>query len=166
MAIRLFSALMLFLSLALVFMSVQDFYSIELSPNELNFKNIIARNIDLYELNSTQIKSNYKADQWTRYETRDLFDEAVILGYDFNLSTKELVLEKTVAIFNDDTIYEDINKTKIEAKNLLYDRVKKELSTNLPFKAHKDDDLLMGSFLHYDLEKKRLNIQGVKAWLE
>lgn len=92
MAIRIFAVLMALFSLALVFLSVQDFYFIDIKPYGIDFKNIEANALSAYELNSSQIKTHYNSSQWTRYQDKDLFSDVRVLGFDFNVSANKLSL--------------------------------------------------------------------------
>lgn len=166
MAIRIFAVLMALFSLSLVFLSVQDFYFIKIQPYGIDFKNIQANKLSAFELNSTQIKAHYNALEWTRYQNKDIFSRVRVFGYDFNVSANELALIKSIVELSGNVLYEDINQTRIEAKKLVYDKKRENLSTKNEFIAHKNNSILKGNTLSYNLDSKELRIQGVKAWLE
>lgn len=165
MAIKIFSVLMGLFSLTLVFLSVQDFYFIDSKPYGIDFKNVEANNLSAFELNSSITKANYKASQWTRYQDKDIFSVVRVFGFDYNLSAKELKLAGDITQLSGNVLYEDINQTRIEAQRLNYDKKKEILSTRAEFSAYRGDNILKGNALSYDLQKKELNIRGVKAWL-
>lgn len=166
MAIKIFGILMALFALVLVFLSTQDLYSIEIEQKAIDFNNIEAFELYAYELNASEVKANYQALKWLRYESRDLFDEIKVFTQDFNLSSKEaLVVDKNIT-FNGDVLYNDINDTKISTQRLFYDGLNKNAYTDTEFKAYKGANLLVGKELDYDLDDKILHIKGkVKAWL-
>lgn len=166
MAIKIFVALMGLFSLSLVFLSAQDFYFIDIKPYGIDFKNVEANTLHAYELNASEVKANYNASQWVRYQDKDIFNKVKIFGLDFNLSSNELTLEDNLIVLSGKVYYEDINQTRIEAKKLFYDKKKENLSTKSDFTAYKSNNILKGNALDYDLHTKQLRIQGVKAWLE
>lgn len=166
MAIRIFAVLMALFSLALVFLSVQDFYFIDIKPYGIDFKNIEANALSAYELNSSQIKTHYNSSQWTRYQDKDLFSDVRVLGFDFNVSANKLILIGPAVKLSGNVFYEDINQTRIQTHNLLYDKKREILSTQNDFTAYKNNNILKGNALSYNLLTKELKIQGVKAWLE
>lgn len=153
-------------SLALVFLSVQDFYFIDVKPYGIDFKNVEANTLHVYELNASEVKANYNASQWVRYQDKDIFDKVRIFGFDFNLSSNELTLKDNLIILSGNVHYEDINQTRIKAQKLFYDKEKEILNTKSNFTAYKNNNILKGNALSYDLHTKQLHIQGVKAWLE
>ena len=166
MAVKFFSILMLFLTIALVFVSMQDFYFVEIKPYNINFKNVEAKKIDIYELNTSLVKTHYSSSQWFRHDDKDNFKNFLILGFDYNLSSSQMDLIKGNVLLSGKVLYEDINQTKIEAEELFYDRKKQNLSTKTDFKAYRGGNVLTGNFLSYDLQNKKLDIEGVKVWLE
>ena len=166
MAVKIFSILMLFLSLALVLVSMQDFYLIEMKPYNINFKNVEAKEIDIYELNTSQVKTHYSSSQWFRYEDKDTFNNFLILGFDYNLSSNQMALLKGNVLLSGKVLYEDINQTKIEAEELFYNPKKQKLNTETDFKAYRGGNILTGNSLSYDLKNKKLDIEEVKVWLE
>lgn len=166
MAIKIFAVLMGLFSLTLVFLSVQDFYFLDIKPYSIDFKNVEANKLSAYELNSTQVKANYNASQWTRYQNKDIFNAVRVFGFDYNLSANELALVSGAIELSGKVHYEDINQTRIDAQKLIYDKKKENLSTRSDFTAYKGNNILKGSALSYDLPSKELSIRGVKAWLD
>lgn len=153
-------------SLALVFLSVQDFYFIDIKPYGIDFKNVEANTLSAYELNSSEVKANYNAALWTRYQDKDIFNAVRVFGFDYNLSANELALTSGAVELSGKVHYEDINQTSIDAHKLNYDKKKQNLSTKSDFTAYKGNNTLKGNALSYDLRSKELSIRGVKAWLE
>ncbi len=169
MAIRIFGILIALFAISFTILSLQDPYSLNLKNYSLDFKNIEARNLDAYELNSTTIKSYYKADTWTRYENKDVFKDFVNLNLDFNLSANTLELlgkdfEKVV--FEGNVKYLGKDNTKLTSDKMEFDPKKKHLSTRAGFEAFIGENIINGDILNYDLKNKILQIQGVKAWLQ
>lgn len=166
MAIKIFSVLMGLFSLTLVFLSVQDFYFLDIKPYGIDFKNVEANTLSVYELNSTQVKANYNASQWTRYQNKDIFSAVRVFGFDYNISANELTLAGAIIELSGKVHYEDINQTRIDAQRLTYDKKKENLSTRTDFTAYRGNNILKGNALSYDLPSKELSIRGVKAWLD
>lgn len=166
MAIKIFVVLMCFFSLTLVFLSLQDFYFIDIKPYGVDFKNVEARRLDAFELNSTLVKANYTAEKWERYKDKDVFNAVFVYGYDFNLSANELISMDKNLTLNGNVRYTDINATSFETQRLFYDGVKKVVSSKSAFKAARKDSNISGKAFSYDTKSGELKIQGVKAWLE
>ena len=166
LAIKIFAVLMGLFSLALVFLSVQDFYFIDIKPYGVDFKNVEAKTLSVFELNSSGVKANYNAATWTRYQDKDIFNAVRVFGFDYNLSANELALTNGLVELGGNVHYEDINKTSIDTQKLIYDKKKENLSTRADFTAHRGSNILKGNALSYDLLTKELSIRGVKAWLD
>ena len=153
-------------SLVLVFLGTQDFYDFDFKTPGVDFKNIEASKLNVYELNSTLAKANYRANAWERYADKDIFSAVLVYGYDFNISSNALTFADGDISLQGRVRYSDINQTRFESESLFYDKKKRNLSTKVDFKAYRKDDLLTGTAFDYDLEDKKLKIRGVKAWLD
>ncbi len=153
-------------SLVLVFLGTQDFYDFDFKAPGVDFKNIEASKINVYELNSTLAKANYRASAWERYADKDIFSAVLVYGYDFNISSNALTFADGNISLQGKVRYADNNQTRFESESLFYDKKKRNLSARVDFKAYRKNDLLTGTAFDYDLEGKRLRIRGVKAWLD
>lgn len=168
MAIRIFGVLIALFTISFTILSLQDPYSLKLK-NALSFKNIEANDLSAYELNSTMVKSYYRANSWTRYEDKDVFKDFINLNLDFNLSANTLELlgkDLKQVIFEGDVVYLGQNNTKVLSPRMEFNPKDKILSTHLGFKAFIDGNIINGNILNYNLKSKILEIQGVQAWLE
>ncbi|MCH5337095.1 MAG: hypothetical protein J1D99_06755 [Campylobacter sp.] len=169
MAIRIFGVLVALFTISFTILSLQDPYSLNLKAHSLNFKNIEANDLSAYELNSTMVKSYYKANSWMRYENEDVFKDFINLNLDFNLSANILKLlgkDLKQVIFEGDVVYLGEDGTKVLSPKMEFNPKDKILSTHLGFKAFVNGNIINGEVLSYDLKKKKLEIQGAKAWLE
>lgn len=169
MAIRIFGILVALFTITFTILSLQDPYSLNLKSYTLNFKNIEAKNLNAYELNTTTIKSYYKANSWVRYADRDEFDNFVNLNLDFNLSANKLeFLNKQMdkVLFEGNVAYIGSDNVKMLADKIVYQPKNKVLSTDTGFKALIHGNIINGNTLNYDIENKILDIQGVNAWLQ
>ncbi len=153
-------------SIVLVFLGTQELYLIDFAPPSVDFKNIEASKIDVYELNSSLAKANYKANAWERYASKDVFSEVLVYGFDFNLSSNKLTYANGDILLQGKVRYADVNKSKIETERLFYDKKKQKVSTKSDFKAYQKESIVTGTAFEYDLERKRMKIQGVRAWLD
>lgn len=166
LAVRIFAVLMGLFSLTLVFLSLQEFYLIDFKPPSVDFKNIEANKLDIFELNASSTKANYQAASWQRYLDKDIFNKVFVYGFDFNASTNTLVLTQNGTTLQGNVRYADDNGTRVETQRLFYDNKKKILSTKSDFKVYRKDNLLTGTAFDYNVPKKVLKIQGVKAWFD
>lgn len=167
MAIKLFSTLMMFFALVLVFVSLQDFYFIDLKNYSLNFKSVEASNLKAYELNQSGVLGIYEASSWERFaeSKKDVFDHFKAFKNDFNLSADTMSSQDMKISFEKNVFYEDVNQTRIYTDELDFDRHKQILSTQSDFRANRSGSVLRGKSLIYDLERKKLEIEGLKAWI-
>lgn len=166
MAIKIFATLMGIFSIVFVFLGMQDFYSIDIKPYSLNFKNIEANQIKAYELNSSLVRTYYSADDWVRFEDRDIFQNVLMLDYDYNVSANKLVfMDKNISL-SGNVLYKDINDTSISTERIFYLKDDKVIFTDTKFKAFRANDTLFGSSLKYDMKNKTLDIKGVNLWLD
>lgn len=155
-----------FFALALVFLSMQGFYFIDIKPNSIDFKNIQAHDITLYELNSSAVANNYEAQIWTRYKQKDILEHFTLLNADFNLSSNEVeVLNNDFITLKGNVVYEDKNQTRILSPLISFDSEKKELSTQKDFIIYRKKSEIKGQSLNYDLNSKELEVKGARAWL-
>ena len=166
LAVRIFAVLMGLFSLVLVFLGMQEFYVIDFKPPSVDFKNIEASKLDVYELNSSLAKANYKANAWERYADKDVFDNVLVYGFDFNLSSNKLIYANDDISLQGKVRYADDNQSKIETERLIYDKAKKKISTKSDFKAYQKESIVTGTAFEYDLQNKTMRIQGVRAWLD
>ncbi|ARJ56314.1 hypothetical protein [Campylobacter cuniculorum] len=169
MAIKIFGILIALFTISFTILSLQDPYSLNLKNYSLDFKNIEANSLDAYELNSSMIKSYYKAHSWTRYENKDVFKNFVNLNLDFNLSAHTLELlgkDFNQVVFEGDVVYLGKDKTKLLSPKMQFNPREKILSTHLGFKAFIDGNIINGNVLNYDIKNKILQVQGVQAWLQ
>lgn len=165
LAVKIFVALVGLFSMVLVFVVTQDVFFLDIKPYGVDFKNIEGKDITLFELNASNVKTNYRAFAWERYNEKDVFSGFEVFGWDYNLSSNELVLQDNNITMRGNVLYTDINATRIESESLNYDKKGKFLLTNDDFVAYRGDEKLMGSGLDYDINEKKLNIRGVKLWL-
>ncbi|TQR31904.1 LPS export ABC transporter periplasmic protein LptC [Campylobacter sp. MIT 99-7217] len=166
MAIKIFSVAMGFFALALVYLSLQDLYSLDIKPSAIDFKNIQARDVTLYELNSSSLNTNYKAREWVRYKHKDILSDFILLNTDYNISSNEVeLLQDDIILLQGDVLYTDINDTKITTQALSFDNKNKILSTEFEFFITRKDNKIQGQSLKYDLANKELRAEGAKAWL-
>ena len=165
LAVKIFVALVGLFSMVLVFVVTQDVFFLDIKPYGVNFKNIEGKDITLFELNASAVKTNYTASAWERYDDKDVFSGFEVFGWDYNLSSNELVLKDSNITMRGNVLYTDINATRIESKALDYDKDKKFLRTNDDFVAYRGGEKLMGSGLSYDMNARKLNIRGAKLWL-
>lgn len=169
MAIKIFSILLALFSIGFVAISIQDPYFLELKSYSINFKNIEAKNLIASELNSTSVKSIYKANMWIRYQEKDVFKDFLNINQDYNISanTLEFFYNKNNKLFlSGDVIYINDDNTKITSDEVYYYTDSKILTSNLGFKAYLNNNLIIGKILNYDMKNKILKIKGVNAWLE
>lgn len=169
MAIRIFGILIGLFTIALIILSLQDPYSLDLKSHSLNFKNIEAKELKAYDLDTNTTKSYYEANSWIRYKDKDVFNEFKTINEDFNLSSNSLSLfgkNLDKAVFEGNVSYADSNQTKILSQKVEFNPKEKILTTNVGFKALIGKNIINGNILNYDVKNKILNIQGVKAWLE
>lgn len=166
MAVRIFAVLMGLFSLVLVFLGMQEFYVLDFEPPSVDFKNIEANKLDVYELNSSLAKANYKANAWERYADKDVFNNVFVYGFDFNLSSNKLSYANGDILLQGKVRYADNNQSKIETERLFYDKAKQKISTKSNFKAYQKESIVTGTAFEYDLEGKKMRIQGVRAWLD
>lgn len=169
MAIRIFGVLIALFTISFTILSLQDPYSLDFKAYSLNFKNIEASTLNAYELNSTMVKSYYKAHAWTRYENKDVFRDFLNLNLDFNLSARTLELvgrDLSRVIFEGNVVYSGENNTRLLSPKMEFDPKGKILSTHSGFKALIGGNVINGNVLNYDLKSKILQIQGVEAWLQ
>ncbi|MFQ6341710.1 hypothetical protein [Campylobacter sp. VTCC 70190] len=169
MAIKIFGILIALFTITFTILSLQDPYSLNLQSKALDFKNIEASNLKVFESNASLIKAYYKADFWIRYEDKDEFKDFVALNLDFNLSANRLEFfskDTSRVVFEGNVIYRGANGVQIFSEEVEYKPKDKILHTNTPFKALVNGSIVNGNTLNYDTKNKILNIQGVNAWLE
>ena len=151
----------------LVFVSLQDFYFIDLKEKALNFKSVEALNLQGYELDESGVLGFYRASSWERFSQNeeDIFTNFKAYRKDFNLSSNLMKVANSQIFFRQNVFYEDINKTSIKSQSLDYDRKNEILSTKDNFEAKRGESVLKGEGLKYNLADKRLEIDGVRAWI-
>lgn len=167
LAIKIFGILIALFSIIFTLVSLQNPYTIDLKNYALDFKNVEAHRLYAYELNATNIKSYYEAKTWTRYNDRDVFQNFINLGGDFNLSANllEVLGEKQEnVLFEGDVVYSS-DDIKIMSEKVKYNTKSKEVSSDTNFKAFLNGNVVQGNALNYDVRNKILRVQGVNAWL-
>lgn len=92
MVIKIFGVLIALFTIIFTILTLQDPYSLNLKSYSLDFKNMEAENLNIYETNSSAIKAYYKANSWERYNDKDIFHYFTTLNFDFNLSANTLEL--------------------------------------------------------------------------
>ncbi len=153
-------------SLVFVFLGMQDLYSIEIKPYSVDFKSIEAHDIGAFELNSSIVNSFYEADDWIRFNDKDEFVRVNMLSLEQNISANELLMKDNNISLKGDVYYTDVNGTRIKSDEIFYIRDSKILYTDSNFKAYKDNNTLLGNSLIYDLEGRKIRIEGVRLWLD
>ncbi|KAA6226421.1 MULTISPECIES: LptA/OstA family protein [unclassified Campylobacter] len=167
MAIRIFSILIALFTISFTIISLQDPYSLNIQNYNLDYKQIQAYNINAYELNSSNTKSYYKANSWTRYKEKDEFKDFYTRHLDFNISANSLEIlndNSNKIIFKDKVTYIGDDK-KITSDEVIYEQDKRFITSNSGFKAYIGKNIINGNVLKYDLNNKILEVQGAKAWL-
>ena len=153
-------------SLVFVFLGMLDLYSIEIKPFSVDFKIIEAHDIGAFELNSSIVNSFYEADDWIRFNDKDEFVRVNMLSLEQNISANELLMKDNNISLKGDVYYTDVNGTRIKSDEIFYIRDSKILYTDSNFKAYKDNNTLLGNSLIYDLEGRKIRIEGVRLWLD
>lgn len=169
MVIKIFGVLIALFTIIFTILTLQDPYSLNLKSYSLDFKNMEAENLNIYETNSSAIKAYYKANSWERYNDKDIFHYFTTLNFDFNLSANTLELlnnQKNKIVFEGNVSYIDLNGTKILSQKVNFNPDEKIISTDVGFKAFLNKNRIDGNVLVYDLKKKTLQIEGVKAWIQ
>lgn len=169
MVIKIFGVLIALFTIIFTILTLQDPYSLNLKSYSLDFKNMEAKNLNIYETNSSAIKAYYKANSWERYNDKDIFHYFTTLNFDFNLSANTLELlnnQKNKIVFEGNISYIDLNGTKILSQKVKFNPDEKIISTDVGFKAFLNKNRIDGNVLVYDLKKKTLQIEGVKAWIQ
>lgn len=169
MVIKIFGVLIALFTIIFTILTLQDPYSLNLKSYSLDFKNMEAKNLNIYETNSSAIKAYYKANSWERYNDKDIFHYFTTLNFDFNLSANTLELlnnQKNKIVFEGNVSYIDLNGTKILSQKVKFNPDEKIISTDMGFKAFLNKNRIDGNVLVYDLKKKTLQIEGVKAWIQ
>ncbi|MBK1964304.1 hypothetical protein DU472_01770 [Campylobacter novaezeelandiae] len=169
MVIKIFGVLIALFTIIFTILTLQDPYSLNLKSYSLDFKNMEAKNLNIYETNSSAIKAYYKANSWERYNDKDIFHYFTTLNFDFNLSANTLELlnnQKNKIVFEGNVSYIDLNGTKILSQKVKFNPDEKIISTDVGFKAFLNKNRIDGNVLVYDLKKKTLQIEGVKAWIQ
>ncbi len=167
MAIRIFGILIALFTISFTILSLQDPYFLNPKDYSLDFKNIEASSLKAYDLNSTTVRSYYRASSWTRYENKDVFKDFINLGLDFNLSANTLeLLGKDRIIFEGNVKYSGKDNTRLLGEKMEFKPKEKILSTHSGFKAMIGENIINGNVLNYDLKNKILQVQGVQAWLQ
>lgn len=167
MAIKIFSLLMGLFAFALVFMSLQDFYFIDLKERALNFKSVEAVSLEGFELDKSGVLGVFRASAWERFANseEDIFTNFKAFRQDFNISADTMSLKNSQVFLKKNVLYEDVNNTQIKSWSLEYDRKNNLLSTQDKFEARRGASVLRGDGLRYDLEDKKLVVDGVRAWI-
>ncbi|MBK1972179.1 LPS export ABC transporter periplasmic protein LptC [Campylobacter sp. 2018MI35] len=169
MVIKIFGVLIALFTIIFTILTLQDPYSLNLKSYSLNFKNMEASNLNIYETNSSTIKAYYKANSWERYNDKDVFHYFTTLNFDFNLSANTLELlndQKNKIVFEGNVSYSDLNGTKILSQKVKFNPDDKILSTDVGFKAFLNKNRVDGNILVYDLKKNTLQVEGVQAWIQ
>lgn len=149
----------------MVILSTQDPYLFSIKPEKIDVANMQAFEIIDYELNSTNTKASYEAKKWVKYQDKDILDDFRIYSTDFNLSAKLLVKDEIKSILEGNVSYVDINKTTFFTQKAVYNIADKNLYGNENFEAYVGDNKIIGDGFFYDIKKKELKVQGIKAWL-
>lgn len=169
MALKIFAILIALFTISFTILGLQNPYSLDISSYALGFKNIEAKQLKAYELNSSAVKSYYKASSWVRYSDKDIFENFRTFNLDFNLSAKSLKLSNedfNRILLEGDVIYKGSDGLQFLSQKVLYLSKEKILNTNSGFKAFINGNIVNGNTLNYDLENKILEIKGVDAWLQ
>ncbi|HEG2581203.1 TPA: hypothetical protein SCV07_000513 [Campylobacter lari] len=164
MAIKIFAIFMGLFVFIMVILSTQDLYFSTIKPQEIDIANMQAFEVLDYELNASVVKAIYQASRWVKYQDKDIFDDFKVQALDYNLSSDLLVRNNEKSILEGNVKYFDHNQTSIFAQKATYDMKNKILFSNDNFKAYIGLNEVFGDNFLYDVNQKKLKIQGIKAW--
>lgn len=167
MAIKIFGILLAFFSVIFTFVGLQEPYVFNFKSYALDFKNIEAKNLSVYELNASGVKSYYQARAWTRYANKDVLENFVNFNMDFNVSADSLELvgdNQDRVIFDGNVSYVG-NELRLTSPRVQYYPKEKRIYSDANFKAIMNENVIYGMSLDYNIERKILELKGVNAWL-
>ncbi|AJC87603.1 hypothetical protein [Campylobacter insulaenigrae] len=164
MAIKIFATLMCLFVFVMVILSTQDQYLFNIKPQNIEIANTQAFDVIDYELNSSIVKASYEASRWVKYQDKDIFDNFITRGLDYNLSSNLLIKDEVMSVLEGNVSYFDQNKTSIFTQKAIYNMNDKFLYSDNKFKAYIGLNEIVGDNFLYKIEDKELKIQRIKAW--
>ncbi|MDO4674403.1 hypothetical protein [Campylobacter sp.] len=165
MAIKIFGILLALFSIIFTFVGLQEPFVLNFKSYALDFKNMEAKNLSVHELDASGVKSYYQAGSWARYAGRDVLENFINHNADFNVSadTLELVGEERVILEgNVSYVGEGL---RFSSARVQYYPKQRRIHSDANFRALVDENIIDGTRLDYDMERKILELEGVSAWL-
>uniref|UniRef100_UPI0025BE84F8 hypothetical protein n=1 Tax=Campylobacter sp. TaxID=205 RepID=UPI0025BE84F8 len=163
MAIKIFAILMSLFVFIMVILSTQDQYLLNVKSQNIEIASTQAFEVIDYELNASMVKASYEASRWVKYQDKDVFDNFIIKGLDYNLSSNLLIRNEVMSILEGNVSYFDQNKTSIFTQKAIYNINDKTLYSNDNFKAYIGLNEIIGDSFFYEIKDKNLKIKGIKA---
>lgn len=170
MVIKVFYAVIIVFSAAMVFLLAQEPYFNDEIRRDFNFSSVTLTNVTSYEIDFNKTGAVYNALKVKRFDDRDEFNgfKASVIRDNLRhlLSSENAVRKGDQLKFIDSVVYENNQSTILKSDLLIYD-IKKRFG-NVPgnFVLDYKQEKMTGYNLQYDLNSTKLQAQGVSVWLK
>lgn len=167
MVIKIFYVAIAIFSVAMVFLSLQEPYSLQTFKEDVQLGNLELKNVVDYEVGQN-ISAKLMAKSAVKFKDYDEFKDfkGTLLQNNINHTlTSDIAIHKgDELIFKNNAKYQNSDNINYTSQEIIYDTKAKIVQSKTPFTMWQNSDKVTGNSIKYDIDKKQTTAKGVKAW--